>query len=142
MPFGGKRSVFSVNKEVLKFATGLEAIESVVLQASAADTLPSATVGSNPGRTVYGLLAGTILTKIPGDSRNRYRKYTAASGEAVAGILGDNIEFFDKTDTSDEPADMLFHSCVFNKDKIIDFAAHESDVRAALPTCRFDTKAN
>jgi len=136
MPFGAKRSVGTVKKEVLKFATGLEAIESVVLRASGVAQLPSAAVNGSEGK--IGLLAGTILTKIPGDSQNRYRKYTGAGGEAVAGILGDHIFFYDNTAASDEPADMLFHGCVFDKSKIVDFVAQETALRAALTTCRFD----
>jgi hypothetical protein len=105
-----------------------------VLKASGVSALPSATVGY-AGK--LGLLAGTILTKIPGDSQGRYRKYTGAGGEAVEGILGDNVYFYDGTDKSDQGADMLFHGCVFDATKIVDWASHESAVRTALNTCRF-----
>lgn len=135
MPFGASRAVNSVKKEVLKFATGLEAIESVTLAASEADTLTSAVVGYE-GK--LGLLAGTILTKIPNDDLGRYKKFEDESNEEIAGILGDNIYFYTDGDESDEPADMLFHSCVFNKAKIIGFDDYETELRAALNTCRFE----
>jgi hypothetical protein len=137
MAWNVKRSINTVGKEILKFPAGLDAIESIVLAAGEADELSSAVTGVE-GK--LGLLAGTILTKVPGDSQGRYRQYTGAGGEAVEGILGDNVYFYDDTDASDEPADMLFHGCVFNKDKIIDFDDHDAAVEAALPTCRFDEK--
>lgn len=138
MAFGAKRVVKTVEKEVLKFPAGLNAIESVVLQASAANqTIASATTGY---QDQLGLLAGTILTKVPGDPQKRYRKFTGASGEAIEGILGDNIYFYDDTDASDEPADMLKHECVFVKDKIIDYNTHAAALATALFTCRFEDK--
>lgn len=129
------RTANTVEKEILKFPAGLDAIDSVVLSAAASgvDELPSATVGY-AGK--LGLLAGTILKRIDGDDQKRYARYDG-TGE-VAGILGDNIYFVDDTDNSDKAADMLNHGCVFNKDKIIDFDAFESDVRDAMPSCRFD----
>lgn len=129
------RTANTVEKEILKFPAGLDAIDSVVLSAAASGVveLPSATVGY-AGK--LGLLAGTILKKISGDSQNRYARYDGTG--TIAGILGDNIYFFDNTDNSDRAADMLNHGCVFNKNKIIDFGAYESDLRTAMPSCRFD----
>jgi hypothetical protein len=134
MPFGASRSINTVKYEVLKFATGLEAIESVVLSAEDAPVINASVngVGGN------GYRAGTILTKVPGDSQNRYRAYTAQVGEAVEGILGTNVFVYDTTEASDEPADSLFHSCVFDKSKIIGFVTYEDDLREALNTSRFD----
>jgi hypothetical protein len=133
MPFNVRRSVNTVRKEILKFPVGIDSVESVVLRASGVAALASAVTGVQ-GK--LGLLAGTILTKVSGDSQNRYKRYTG-SGD-IEGILGDNVFFYDGTDASDEPADMLFHGCVFDSSKIIDFASYESAVRDALPTCRFD----
>lgn len=135
MPWNVSRGLNSVKKEVLKFATGLEAIESVVLAASEVDELSSAVTGVS-GK--LGLRAGTILTKVPGDDQNRYRRYTAQASEEIEGILGDNIYFYDNTEASDEPADSLFHNCVFDKSKIIDFDTYEAALRDALNTSRFD----
>jgi hypothetical protein len=136
MPFGARRYVFSVEKEILKFATGFEAIESVVLAAdegaNTSAALPSATVGS---ATKLGLLAGTIIAKTSG---GKYRRYTNSGGETIVGILTDNIYFYDNTDASNEPAALFIHSCVFDKTKIIDYNAYKTAVEAALHTCRFD----
>lgn len=133
MPFGASRAVNTVRKEILKFPAGLDAIESVVLRASGVAELASAVTGIE-GK--IGLRAGTILTKISGDSQNRYQRYTGTG--TIEGILGDNIFFYDNSADSDEPADMLFHNCVFDSSKIIDFASYESDLATDLPTCRFD----
>lgn len=133
MAFGAKRAINTVEKEILKEPAGLDAIESVVLRASGVAALASAVTGTS-GK--IGLRAGTILTKVSGDSQNRYKRYTGSG--TIEGILGDNIYFYDNTAASDEPADMLFHGCVFDSSKIVDFATYESALRTALNTCRFD----
>lgn len=134
MPWNVSRTVRTVEKEILKFPAGLDAIESIVLRASGVDALPSAVTGYE-GK--LGLRAGTILTKVDGDP-TKYKKYEAVGAEAIEGILGDNIYFYDSTSASDEPADMLFHGCVFDAAKIIDYVTHETALKAALHTCRFD----
>lgn len=133
MPWRVDRSVNTVKKEILKFPALPAAIESVVLRASGVATLASAVTGVQ-GK--IGLLAGTILTKVSGDSQNRYKRYTGSG--TIEGVLGDNVFFYDGLDHSDEPADMLNHGVVFDKSKIIDFVAYETALRAALNTCRFD----
>jgi hypothetical protein len=139
MPLGAtSRTITTVEKEILVFPAGLDAIQSVVLSGSGVEELPSAVSGGE-GRLV--LRAGTILQKIDGDPLDRYEQYDG-SGD-VAGILGDNI-FFYSTET-DEPADMLFHNCVFNKDKIVDYdeyGAEDGDgsLNDALHTCRFEVQ--
>ncbi len=135
MAFNVSRTAFDAKKEILKFPAGLDAIQSVVVQASAATALASAITGKT-GQ--LGLEVGTILTKIPGDSKVRYRKYTGAGGEAITGILGNRILFYDASDKSDQPADMLFHGCVFDKAKIVDYNTHAAALATALPTCRFE----
>lgn len=135
MPWNAQRFAKTVRKEILRFPAGLDAIESVVLKASGVAALASAETGRSG---VLGLKAGTILTKVPSDSRNRYKEFTGAGGEAIEGVLGDNIYFIDNTNASDEGADMLFHSCVFNAAKIKNYNTHETALKAALYTCRFD----
>jgi len=129
------RTAKSIDKEVLKFPAGLDAIESVVILASGVSALPSAVAGF-AGK--IGLQAGTILTKIPGDSKKRYRQFTGAPGEVIEGVLGDNKFFYSANDESDTGADMLFHNCVFDASKIVDYAAREVALKAALTTCLFD----
>lgn len=135
MPWNVSRRVSTVEKEILKFPAGLDAIQSIVLRASGVDALPSAVTGYE-GK--LGLRAGTIVTKIPADPQKRYAQFTGGGGEVIEGILGDNIYFYDGTNASDEPADMLFHGCVFNAAKIIDYGTHEAALKAALTTCLFD----
>lgn len=136
MPFGANRAVKSVSKEVLKFPTGLEAIESIVLDATdGANTsaaLASAVVGY-AGK--LGLRAGTIIAKTTDDT---YRRYTNSGGEEIVGVLTDNIYFYDDTEASNEPAAVFFHDAVFNKNKIVDYNAYVTALKAALPTCRFE----
>lgn len=127
----GSRTVRTVEKEVLKYPAGLDAIESVVLRAEDADEVPSA-VGGVEGR--LAILAGTILEKV--DAARDYYKPFDGTG-TIAGVLGDNIYFHSDTEER-HAADMLFHGCVFNKNKIIDFDTHETDLRADLATCRFE----
>lgn len=136
MPFGASRAVNSVSKEVLKFASGLEAIESVVLAAdegaNTSAALASATVGYE-GK--LGLRAGTIIAKSADD---KYRRYTNSGGEEIVGILTDNVYFYDDTEASNEPASVFTHTAVFNKAKIIDYNAYKTALEAALYTCRFE----
>jgi hypothetical protein len=136
MAFGARRGVNSVNKEVLKFVSGLEAIESVVLTPSGVSALASAVAGFE-GR--LGLQAGTILTKISGDDQNRYKKFTGTG--TIAGILADNVFFYDDDPTtSSEPAAMFFHGAVFDKAKIIEYEDYDTDLAEDLHTCRFEEK--
>ncbi len=130
------RTTKTVNKEVLVFPAGLDAIQSVVIKASGVAALPSATTGY-VGK--LGLLAGTILRKVSGDGQERYEKYTGTG--TPAGVLGDNIYFFDNTDASDRAADMLFHGCVFDTNKLIGYSGNETAVQNALKTCQFLDKA-
>jgi hypothetical protein len=114
MAFGVNRTVKDVRKEILKFPAGFDAIESIVLSGEAAEELPSAVTGVE-GQ--LGLLAGTILTKVDGDDQDRYKKFEA--------------------EEADKPADMLFHGCVFDLNKIVDYDDYDTDLATALPTCRF-----
>lgn len=126
------RRVSTVAKEILVFPAGLDAIQSIVLSASGVSALPSATVGYS-GK--LGLLAGTIL-KQNSDDEKTYSKFTGSG--TIAGILTDNVYFYDAT--QNEPAAMFFHGVVFNKDKIIDYSTHSAALATALPTCRFVEK--
>lgn len=80
------------------------------------------------------LVAGTILSK---RNDNQYEQYTGASGQNVAGILYDTVEFADNTDVSDQPVAFLRRNVSFKADKIVDFTTHETAVEAALTTCEF-----
>lgn len=135
------RSVNTVEKEILKFPAGLDAIKSVVLQASSSgvESFASAVTGVE-GK--LGLRAGTVLRKVQGDAQERYEKWDGVNPAAIEGILGDNIWFHDDTDASDRAADMLFHGVVFDVTKLTEFdsnyVTNETDVENALYTCRFE----
>lgn len=132
MPQNQKQSQHSADREILVFPAGQDAIKSVVVAASAIPTLASAVFGRE---NVKGLLAGTPLEKIPGDSQGRVRKFTNGT---IIGILGTTLIFNNTANVDsdyDVPADALFHGCVFKKERIVGYQAAESDLKADLPTC-------
>lgn len=115
--------------EFLSYPLETNVIDSGVI--NAAGIAPDAS-GPYTGRRY--LLAGTILSK---RADGQYERFTAAVGQAVAGILFDTVEFAGNADTSDEPVAFLRRNVSFREDKIVDFATHAAAVRAALPTCEF-----
>lgn len=115
--------------EILSYPLETTVIDSAVINATGVTADAS---GPYAGRRY--LLAGTILSK-RGDSQ--YERYTGASGQAVAGILFDTVEFADGTDVSDEPAAFLRRNASFKASKIVDYGTYGSTVRAALTTCEF-----
>lgn len=132
MPFGVSRYRKTADREILAYPAGLDAIKSVVVASSAAEELPSATTGKDGNK---GLLAGTILEAVPGDTQGRVRKWTNGT---IVGILGSNVFFEGEGDAYDAPAEAYFHGCVFNKDRIVDYDDADSDLASDLPTCRFE----
>jgi hypothetical protein len=132
MPFNVSRSRHTTDREILAYPAGLDAIKSVVVASSGAETLPSATTGEVG---VQGLLAGTALQVVDGDTQGRVEKY---SDGTIIGILGSNIFFEGEGDQYDSPAEAYFHGCVFNKDRIVDYGDIDSDLATDLPTCRFE----
>lgn len=132
MPFGVSRYRKTADREILLYPAGLDAIKSVVVTSSAAEELPSATTGKDGNK---GLLAGTILEAVPGDTQGRVQKWTSGT---IVGILGSNIFFEGEGDAYDAPAEAYFHGCVFDKTKIVDYGDADSDLATDLPTCRFE----
>jgi hypothetical protein len=115
--------------EILSYPLETTVIDSGVLNAAG---LVADASGPYTGRRY--LLAGTILSK---RTDGQYERYTGASGQAVAGILFDTVEFADGTDASDEPAAFLRRGVSFDSTKIIDYATYGTAIRAALATCEF-----
>lgn len=115
--------------EFLSYPLETVVIDNIVLNATG--VVPDAS-GPYMGRRY--MLQGTILSK-RGD--NQYERFTAAVGQAIAGILFDTVEFAESTDKSDQPAAMVRRNVSFDSTKIIDFATHETALRAALSTCEF-----
>jgi len=131
MPWNVTRSTTFVEKEVLKFATGLDAIKSVVLDAS---SFPMPT--DRNARNV--VQAGTIL----GKSVTAPTKYTAYASGAVSGpiqgILAHSVEILASATAGDEAVPMFYHQCVFATPAIIGFTNHAANLVASLPTCKFE----
>lgn len=111
--------------EILKFPAGLDAIMSVVVDASEV----SEDVDGN-----RKLAAGTLLTGPNGS--DKYEPY-AGTGD-VMGVLADDTMFATGNEQGDQPVAMFFHGCVFRSDRIVNFNAYETAARADLSTCRFD----
>lgn len=112
--------------EILKYPAGLDAIASVVIDAS------TVTPDSDGNRK---LVAGTLLAK----SGTKYHRYTsAASGEGVGGVLATDQMFASGNSQGDQPAPMFFHGCVFRSDRIVEYNNYGTAAKAALPTCRFE----
>jgi hypothetical protein len=135
MPFtggswGGSRTGVLGREEFLKFPAGLDAIKSVVIAASTVAST-SASGSSDFGRRI--LKAGTLLTRI-GGSGNQYKQFASGSGEVIEGVLGLDIEFLDGTSNSDQPAPLYYHGCVFDQDKLVDFATYSARARQDLVT--------
>lgn len=132
MPFGvqtGWRREALPKPEILKYPLETNVIDSGVINATGVTADSS---GPYLGRRY--LLSGTILSK---RSDSQYEQFTAASGQAVAGILFDTVEFADGTDASDEPVAFLRRNVSFDSTKIPNFSTHATAVRAALTTCEF-----
>lgn len=115
--------------EILSYPLETTVIDSVVVNAAGVTADAS---GPYEGRRY--LLAGTILSK-RGDGT--YERFASASGQAVAGILYDTLEFADNTSVSNEPVAMVRRNVSFSSVKIIDYATYGAAVRAALSTCEF-----
>jgi len=132
MPFGVQRGwerITLPKPEILSYPLETNVIDSVVVNATGVVADAS---GPYTGRRY--LLAGTILSK---RVDNQYERFTAAGGQAVAGILFDTVEFADGSEASDEPVAMLRRNASFQSAKIVDFVTHATAVRAALTTCEF-----
>src|SRR4051794_4723514 len=102
MPFGTQtqfhRDVLP-KPEILIYPLETNVIDSAVINATG--IAPDAS-GPYQGRRY--LIQGTILSK---RVDNQYERYTGASGQAVAGILFDTVEFADQSNASDEPVAFL-----------------------------------
>lgn len=115
--------------EILSYPLETNVIDSGVINASGVVADAS---GPYTGRRY--LLAGTVLSK-RGDSQ--YERFASASGQVVAGILYDTVEFAGTADSSDEPVAFLRRNASFKADKIIDYATYTVAIKAALPSCEF-----
>lgn len=120
MPFNYELSAQWVDKEVLKFPAGLDAIKSVVIDA----TNVAVTAGA---RNI--MPAGTILKL----SATNTKKYVAYDGTGtIKGILRRPVDIVARVTEGDAPAAMYFFGCVFATSAIVGFTQYASALVADL----------
>ncbi len=125
MPWNITRSGQFIDKEVLKYATGRELVDSVVLDANAFP-MPA----SRDARNIVP--AGTIL-KLSATDASKVVEYNGSG--TVKGILAHSVEIMASSSAGVEPAPMYFFSAVFATSSIVGFTAYASAVQSSLPTC-------
>lgn len=132
MPFNVKKTSSINQVEVLRFPVGLDAVKSIVLDATDVASFPVPTDGSR-----FTVPAGTIL-KLSATNTDKYIKYTA-SGPAgtIKGILASTIDMVANATAAMEPAPMFFHECVFATEAIVDFTLYASQLVNDLKFCQF-----
>jgi|SRR3954451_2032649 hypothetical protein len=114
--------------EILVNAVNVDVAPTVVLDASS--------VAPDPTTGELVLVAGTILSK---NANNQYERFDAGVGQVIRGILAHTVKFPDNTAKSDTPAAMWNHGQWFRSDRIVGWATHQAALKAALPTCKFDS---
>jgi hypothetical protein len=127
MAFNISRTASFYDKEVLKFPTGLDAIKSVVLDAT---TFAVTTTGDR-----YVVPAGTIL-KLSATNSKRYAEYDGTG--TIKGILARPVDLLARATAGNEPAPMFYHQCVFATDAIVGFTNYASALVSSLTTCKFE----
>lgn len=144
MPFNVKRTAVIIEKEILRSASGLDDILSVVIDST---KVPENPVGS--GR--YILEAGTVVGKINASTKcaplsTATPVGTGTSGAWTAadiqGITQNTVEFWlgvgiTAGAASDEAVSLLHHMCDFNISKLVGYTGNETITKTALPTCLF-----
>lgn len=120
MPFNYSQSASWVDREVLKFPTGLEAIKSVVIDATNVAVVAGA-------RNV--LPAGTIL-KFSTTRPDQYVEYNGSG--TIKGILRRPVDIVARVTAGDTPAAMYFFGCVFATSAIVGFTQYASALVADL----------
>lgn len=127
MPFNVSQSAEWTDKEILKFPVGINAIKSVVLDA----TDSGFGLASTPPATRVVVPAGTILAlSATNASAKLYVKYNGTG--TIAGILGRPVDMLTNATASREPAPMYFKDCVFATLAIVGFTQYASALVADL----------
>lgn len=118
--------------EPLAFATGLDAIKNITLDASLVPADPA-----NDNRRL--LKAGTMLRKSGGVSPSGKDQLVRYQGTGlIEGILAKDVEFVDGSSDSDTSAGMFYHGCVFRASKIVDYSLYGNAAISTLNTCKFE----
>lgn len=131
MAFNKSRVGTFYDKEILKYVTGLEATQNIVIDGT---TVP---VDSTSGR--YVMQAGTVVAKISASTKVQPAAASGVSASDIVGILTHTVEFFYpvETNVTDEPAAVYFHECIFDITKLVNYSGNASAVQTALKTCLF-----
>ena len=122
MPFNYEQSGTWVDVEVLKFPAGLDAIKSIVVDASNV----AVTAGQ---RNV--LPAGTIM-RFSTTNPDKYVAYTGGAANTIKGILRRPVDIVARVTEGDAPAAMYFFGCVFATSAIVGFTLYASALVADL----------
>lgn len=118
--------------EPLAFATGLDAIKNITLDAS---LIPADSTNDN--RRI--LLAGTLLTKSAGVSPTGKDQMVRYQGTGkIEGVLAKDTEFVNGTNDADQAAGMFYHGCVFRATQIVDYSLYGLVAASTLNTCKFE----
>lgn len=129
MPYNYKKTASWVDKEVLKYPAGLDAIKSIVIDAT------DFTVSDPSARTV--IPAGTIM-KLSSTNTSQYVAYTGGAAGTIKGILRKPIDLVAAVTEGDAPAALYFHGCVFATTAIVGFTLYASALVNDLKTCKFE----
>lgn len=127
MPWNIRRTAQFYDKEVLKYPTGLDAIKSVVLDAT---SFAVTTTGDR-----YVVPAGTIL-KLSATNTKRYVEYDGSG--LIKGILARPVDVLARATSGNEPAPMFFHQSVFATSAIVGFTQYAAALASTLNTCKFE----
>lgn len=131
MPWNVSRSAQFIEREILKYVSGLEVIKSVVLDANDSTSFPFP-VDRNSRNVVP---AGTILKK-SATNPLQYVKYDGTN--TIEGILLHSVEILANTTAGVEPAPMVWFNAVFSTPMVVDFTVYASDLVTALNSCKFE----
>lgn len=129
MPWNVSKTASGVDKEILKFPTGLHAIKSIVLDATDLGTFTF-----TDGVRNY-VPAGTIL-KLSTTNADKYVAYKGSG--TIAGVLAHGVDMANQATSGSEPAPMFFHECVFATEAIVGFTNYASALVNDLKTCKFE----
>lgn len=136
MPWNIVRNGVIVEKEILKSVSGLDDVDSYVVDATTVLQNPSSS-----GR--YILEAGTVLVKGSGTLVQQASSNITGNSEVVVGILGVTTEFWigegvAASAASNEPVPVYHFNCHFDITKLVGYTGNETAVKTALPSCIFD----
>lgn len=125
MPFNYSRSTGWTEVEVLKYPSGLEAIKSVVIDATNFGT------SINTDGTRSYIPAGTIL-KLSSTNAGQYIAYAGGAANVIKGILRRPYDLVAAVTEGDGAAAMLYHNCIFSTTAIQSFTQYASALVADL----------